>query len=188
MKIIDFGVGNYSNDYTGHAFLGAYSYNQKQFLLNTSYEFSNNWQRPAQSQGFSQQSADTYKLTEEQKRQQNWNPYYEPLRSYEQMLNEFSFFDLNNVPVNSWDPMLDNKQTNYNNRLHEEDMKLGFDYWYTNRVINDNKLSQINRQFQQPMYNNPLSLPSVQYIETYRFAKVWWFNETRLNPDSHQQE
>lgn len=48
VKIVDFGVGNYANDYTGHAFLGSYLYDRKQFLLNNTYEYSNYYKRPYQ--------------------------------------------------------------------------------------------------------------------------------------------
>ena len=50
MKVIDFGTGNYSNDYTGHAFLGNYLFDRQMYILNNTYEISKNWKRPFQFQ------------------------------------------------------------------------------------------------------------------------------------------
>jgi hypothetical protein len=163
VRVIDFGVGNYSTDYTGHAFIGSYLYDQQQYLLNMSYEVRNNWMRPVQQNNRLQQQQQLtaqQQLTEQQQQQ-----LYKI---------DFDFLVQNSIPIYNWDPLIDNEKTNYNYRLQDNEMKLGFDQWYSNTLAKNNEIYRRNNA----QFINPFALPNVQYIESYKFAKVWWNNES----------
>ena len=185
VRVVDFGVGNYSSDYTGHAFIGSYLYNQQQYLLNTTFELSNNWLRPAQPQINNPlqqtQAKQQQQYIQPQLQQQQQLRYY--LTPQEQqalhMMDpnykmDFDFLIQNSIPIYNWDPLVDNEKTNFNYRLQDNEMKLGFDQWYANVLAKNNELYKRNN----PDFINPFALPNVRYIDSYKFAKVWWNNES----------
>lgn len=255
MRVIDFGVGNYSNDYTGHGFLGTYLYERQQFILNNSIEYSNFFKRPYQAvrtpgaidgipaefqpppppppiqsqydkqpdkpnyrasyqqpymqilknyqdsltksnqQLITDQITDTsyynqqqqnlqYQLSQQQlqlqQQQQLQKPYdgsYLPLYLQQPItsLNEFSpfvYLNKNNVPIRDWDPIIDNDRNNLN-RVPDRNSPIGFDQWYINSIVKNAAYETLKTSIE-----NPFLLKTLKYIETYRFAKPWWDNET----------
>ena len=324
VNVVDLGTGNYSNDYTGHAFLGNYLYDRQQFLLNNTYEYSNFWRRPYQTQLQHQHYNQLYdstnkeinqnqqllnlnlnkvispndplyqhqvELTEQKKIQENillqqqqqlllhhqqYNainampygphnyavkspydqlpvagqypqypqdpPYLQQLPSqspyaydtsitdsryypaYYQHLNQqgqylqqqlgynqlyqqqqpyqgnylpfyqqrpivsidqimpFIYVNKNNIPITSWDPLIDNEKNNLN-RIPDKNSPIGFDQWYINNIIQSTAHETI-----KTANENPFVLKNITYIETYRYAKVWWNNEPDKTIVDNRQE
>jgi len=56
VRVIDFGTGNYSNDYTGHGFISNYVYERYLHILNNTFEISKAWKRPFQFESTSDQT------------------------------------------------------------------------------------------------------------------------------------
>lgn len=316
VRVIDFGTGNYSNDYTGHAFLGNYIYERQQFLLNNTYEFSNFWRRPYNHDftnynyglnflglntnlGLNKVISPTdpeyqrrVELNQAQKYQENillqqqqqqllhpqypvykenlpydpsnyvnsnqlpydrlpvagvyptyteqpymqqlpaqgpqpyatsltdntrFYPYFQQMnlqgqylqqqlsmnQLYQQQspfhgpylpfyqhkpitsLNQFTPFiyvNKNNVPITSWDPIIDNDRNNLN-RVPDKNSPIGFDQWYINSIVQNTALDSLKSSNE-----NPFILKNLTYIESYRFAKVWWSNETDRDIVKNLQE
>jgi hypothetical protein len=246
VKVIDFGTGNYSNDYTGHGFLGTYLYERQQFILNNSYEYSNFFKRPYQSVKSpsslenNQSPYPSISETQQQPSQQRQNyrppayqqPYMQILKNYQDSLaksnqhlltdtfdssynnnqqnqmsqqqlqyqqtyqqqkpydgsylpqylqrpitsiNEFSpfvYLNKNNVPITSWDPIIDNDRNNLN-RVPDRNSPIGFDQWYINSIVTNTAYETLKTSIE-----NPFILQTLKYIDTYRYAKVWWNNES----------
>ncbi len=247
VRVIDFGAGNYSNDYTGHGFLGTYLYERQQFILNNSYEYSNFFKRPYQSvkssalEGINRVSSDVDIQQSQEKsnyRSSYQQPYMQILKNYQDSLqksnqqlltdtidtsdynkqkqiqnqynqlsqqqlqyqqanqlqkpydgsylpvylqrpitslNEFSpfiYLNKNNVPITSWDPIIDNDRNNLN-RVPDRNSPIGFDQWYINSIVKNTAYETLKTSVE-----NPFILQTLKYIDTYRYAKVWWNNET----------
>ena len=202
VKVIDFGVGNYSTDYTGHAFLGTYLYDKRKFILNNSVEYSNNWKRPYQgfkssskrkkrsnpfAQTFNQPSyyipnqnlktdqkdASKYKNNNQPPTQNSYLPDFmkAPISSISQ-LSEFVYVNKQKIPIYEWDPLVDTERNNLN-RLPDRNSPIGFDQWYVDSLVKNTAL-----QVFETSHENPFTFKDLTYIETYRFAKTWWKNET----------
>jgi hypothetical protein len=153
--------------------------------LNTTFELSNNWLRPAQSNNpFQSQSQQPLEIPiqpqlQNQPNQQQLQYHLTPqqqqaLHYYQNYKMDFDFLIQNSIPIYNWDPLVDNEKTNYNYRLQDNEMKLGFDQWYSLVLAKNNELYRRNN----PDFINPFALPNVRYIESYKFAKVWWNNES----------
>jgi hypothetical protein len=153
--------------------------------LNTTFELSNNWLRPAQSNNpFQSQSQQPSEIPiqpqlQNQPNQQQLQYHLTPqqqqaLHYYQNYKMDFDFLIQNSIPIYNWDPLVDNEKTNYNYRLQDNEMKLGFDQWYSLVLAKNNELYRRNN----PDFINPFALPNVRYIESYKFAKVWWNNES----------
>jgi hypothetical protein len=92
-----------------------------------------------------------------------------------QSLDQYSPFVYqykNNVPITSWDPIIDNDRNNLN-RVPDRNSQLGFDQWYINSVNENIGLENLKN-----LDENPFIFKTLKYIDTYRFAKVWWNNES----------
>jgi len=66
-------------------------------------------------------------------------------------------------------------------RLPDRTSSIGFDQWYLNSLIKNTALDVMEESQQNPFRSDDL-----RYIETYRFAKPWWKNETELAEDQHK--
>lgn len=90
-------------------------------------------------------------------------------------LDEFSpfvYINKDKVPIKDWDPLIDNDRNNLN-RIPDRNSPIGFDQWYINSIVQNTAYESLKQSFE-----NPFILKHLKYIETYRFAKVWWNNES----------
>ena len=218
MRVVDFGVGNYSRDYTGHAFLSNYLYEKQRFLLNNSFEYIINKNKPYQNVGL-RTGSEKFSIFERKKRKtsnQNWSsgtmvnadlkargspkiesseklsdasqqqrmshqefPSKRPINSINE-IPPLIYVNKNNIPISDWDPLVDNGRTDLR-RIPDRDSAIGFDQWYVNSIVKDAEL-EVNRASK----DNPFLLKQIQYLDTYRFAKVWWKNESELSGNKQE--
>lgn len=195
--MVDFGTGDYSNDYTGHAFLTTYLYERQKILLNNTFEYSSYWKKPFKSETFHQPSANDLSYSQQTNKQQGLNKnknvlqinsvmynqnqqLFDPLLSINRpnvnSLEEFSshvFVNKNKIPINDWDPIVDNDRINLN-RVPDRSSSIGFDKWYIDTISDNVAMENIKTSNENPF----IPKNDLQYIDTYRFAKVWWNNET----------
>jgi hypothetical protein len=90
-------------------------------------------------------------------------------------LDEFSPFvyvNKNNVPITNWDPLIDNDRNNLN-RVPDRNSPIAFDKWYTNNVQQYSNMETLKYSLE-----NPFIFQRLKYVDTYRYAKPWWTNET----------
>lgn len=223
IKIVDFGVGNYSTDYTGHAYLGSYLYDRKQFLLNNTYEYSNFYKRPYQ--GF----------RNKRRRKKRYNPYLtsqynqhsnqqNSLQPHKNMITDLSnpsnpnnkqqmqnlplqetqknvylpselqsknitsigeisplvYVNRQRIPISDWDPLVDMGRNNLK-RLPDRTSSMGFDQWYVESIVKNTALDVM-----EASQTNPFAAQHIKYIDSYRYAKVWWKNESEFGQDKHR--
>jgi hypothetical protein len=86
----------------------------------------------------------------------------------------FIYINKNNVPIESWDPVIDHNRNNLN-RVPDRNSPIGFDQWYIESIVKNSVLDSLKSSQQ-----NPFNLKPLKYIETYRYAKPWWKNETHF--------
>ena len=90
-------------------------------------------------------------------------------------LSDFSRFVIvnkNSIPISSWDPLIDNDRNNLD-RISNKDSPMGFDQWYIDTIVKNTALDTVKNANE-----NPFILKRLTYIDTYRYAKVWWNNES----------
>jgi hypothetical protein len=113
-------------------------------------------------------------------------PYYNPglmqMSSSSSQLNRhssldqfspFLFINKNTVPIHSWDPLLDTDRVDMNRVADRNAPVNGFDKWYI-KAIEGN----IDLDSWKMANENPLYYQNMTYIDTYRYANVWWGNES----------
>ncbi len=103
-------------------------------------------------------------------------------QSLQNLLADSLFLSQANIPMREWDPLIDNEKTNFNNRLNEKELQFGFDNWYLREIAKNNEFYRKSN----PNYLNPFALPDVNYVESYRYAKVWWSNESAFVKDKQE--
>lgn len=97
------------------------------------------------------------------------------LKPHVQSLDQFSPYVYqfkDKVPITSWDPIVDNDRNNLN-RYPDRNSVMGFDQWYINSINQNIGLENLKN-----LDENPFVLKTLKYIDTYRFAQVWWQNES----------
>jgi hypothetical protein len=100
-------------------------------------------------------------------------------------LDEFSRYVIinkNSIPISSWDPLVDNDRKNLE-RHSNKDSPIGFDQWYIDTIIKNTALDTIKNANE-----NPFVFKTLKYIDTYRYAKVWWNNETYFIDNKEEYE
>ncbi|CAF0706838.1 unnamed protein product [Brachionus calyciflorus] len=207
IRVVDFGAGDYTNDYTGHGFLPVYLYDRRKHLLNNTFEYTGNWKKPSLNPQFQQLSNDRNKLAQNvaSNQQQDLENFYKQMQNnqpknpfmYEQnnlnslnnlensnnrakrpeaeSLDDFSSYVLvkkNKIPIYDWDPIVDHGRTNLENKPNRNS-PYNFNQWYV-ETIADN----IVQENTQTANENPFDYRTLSYIDSYRYAKVWWNNET----------
>lgn len=86
------------------------------------------------------------------------------------------------VPITSWDPIIDNDRNNLN-RYPDRNSAMGFDQWYINSINQNIGIENLKN-----MDENPFVLKTLTYIDTYRFAKPWWNNESYFIDNKQEYE
>lgn len=84
------------------------------------------------------------------------------------------------VPITEWDPIIDNDRNNLN-RQPDRNSVMGFDQWYVNSLNQNIGLENLKN-----MEENPFVFKTLEYIDTYRFAKPWWNNESYFVDNKHE--
>ena len=110
-------------------------------------------------------------------------PYYSPdimlmnsQQNRHQSLDQFSpflFINKNTVQITSWDPLVDNQREDMSRVSDRNSPTGGFDRWYIKAIEGNIDLDQWKYANENPLYYQNLS-----WIDTYRYANVWWANET----------
>jgi hypothetical protein len=110
-------------------------------------------------------------------------PYYNPnlaqmtsQQNRHSSLDQFSpflFINKNTVPIYSWDPLVDNDRVDMNRVSDRNAPAGGFDRWYV-KAIEGN----IDLDSWKMANENPLYYQNMTYVDTYRYANVWWGNES----------
>lgn len=108
-------------------------------------------------------------------------PLYDPQLSINQpnvnSLDEYSsyvYINKNSIPINDWDPLIDNDRINLN-RVPDRNSPIGFDKWYINTIAENQAMENIKTSNE-----NPFVFKNLEYIDSYRYAKVWWNNESHF--------
>ncbi|RNA19961.1 G-coupled receptor -like protein, partial [Brachionus plicatilis] len=180
IRVIDFGTGDYSNDYTGHGFLPVYIYDRQRYLLNNTYEYAGSWKISHQNQKF-QFSNDKNRLPisptlnniennqfPNEKFTDNSIPKVTNLEEY----SPYVLTNQNKIPIYDWDPLTDSHRKNLKN-VPDRNLPYNFNQWYI-ETISDNSYQEVK----QSAAENPLNYKDISYIDSYRYAKVWWKNES----------
>lgn len=139
---------------------------------NPSYHNHNPAQLQQQQQ--QQQSYANYFQTPLQQ-QQDPNVLPITLKPHVQSLDQYSAFVYqfkDKVPITNWDPIVDNDRNNLN-RQPDRNSVMGFDQWYIDSLNKNIGLENLKN-----MEENPFVFKTLKYIDTYRFAKPWWSNES----------
>jgi hypothetical protein len=89
-------------------------------------------------------------------------------------LSNFLSVHKNSVPITSWDPLLDNQRIDMN-RVSDRNNPGTFDKWYLNAIEHNIDLEMFKYSNENPLYYH-----NVTYVDSYRYAKVWWNNETHF--------
>lgn len=95
-------------------------------------------------------------------------PQVQSLEQYSAFVYQFK----DKVPITSWDPIVDNDRNNLN-RHPDRNSWMGFDQWYINSLNQNIGLENLKNSLE-----NPFVFKTLEYIDTYRFAKPWWNNES----------
>ncbi len=84
------------------------------------------------------------------------------------------------IPITDWDPLVDTDRNNLE-RLPDRTSSMGFDQWYVESLVKNTALDVMEESMQNPFRTNDL-----RYVDSYRFAKAWWKNESELGEDKHR--
>jgi hypothetical protein len=90
-------------------------------------------------------------------------------------VSEFSTFvyvNKNNIPIIDWDPLIDYDRKGLQ-RIADKDSPISFNRWYIDKIQHGAALDTIREADR-----NPFNTVNLKYIDTYRYAKPWWKNET----------
>lgn len=85
----------------------------------------------------------------------------------------FLFINKNTIPIQDWDPLLDWQRANMSRVSDRNTPQHEFDRWYV-KAIEGN----IDLDSWKTANENPLFYDNATWIDTYRYANVWWNNET----------
>lgn len=161
-----------------------YVYDRQNYLLNNTYEYARNWKQPLENQQF-QLSKNKNRLPisplpdnankKEVEHLSDSKLDINENRPRVEQLEEFSSYALLNqkkIPIHDWDPITDSQKKNLHN-IPDRNLPYDFNQWYV-ETISDNNYQEIK----QSAAENPFNLKDVSFIDSYRYAKVWWKNES----------
>ena len=130
----------------------------------------------------SQNSQQSQYYSQQQSYDQKFLPIFnqKPVQSLDEY-SPFVYVNKNNIPITNWDPLIDNDRNNLN-RVPDRNSPIGFDKWYTNNLGQYSNMETLKYSLE-----NPFIFPRLKHIDTYRYAKTWWLNDTYFT-NKFQQE
>lgn len=92
-------------------------------------------------------------------------------------ISPYVFTNKKRIPITDWDPLVDSGRNNLN-RVPDRTSSLGFEQWYIDTIIKNTALDVM-----EASQESPFAYKDIKYIDSYRYAKSWWKNETEFLDD-----